>query len=354
MKVIRSAVLAGCAMVVFATFVFAATLIDVNTASSKELASLKGVGPATASKIIAARPYRSIDELSRAGLSAKQIGALRPLVTISGAAAPTAKPTAVAKSAANAKAAAKPATSTAPVPAKPAASSATAVAKPAASTATASRPASAGAAAAPVDLNTASQKDLEALKGIGAATAKKIIAARPLASVDDLSKAGVSARTIAELRPSVTVSRTPATVKPAVRAGKTATPSPAPVTARAATPVVTPAVPARATTASSPATPSPATPTPTPAPVTARAAAPVAAPASQPTAAGSTAKLASGQVVNINTASMDLLDALPGIGPVKAQAIIDGRPYATIEDIMKVKGIKQGEFAKIRNLITVH
>jgi competence protein ComEA len=38
---------------------------------------------------------------------------------------------------------------------------------------------------------------------------------------------------------------------------------------------------------------------------------------------------------------------------VKAQAIIDGRPYEKIEDIMKVKGIKQGEFNKIRDLITV-
>jgi competence protein ComEA len=38
---------------------------------------------------------------------------------------------------------------------------------------------------------------------------------------------------------------------------------------------------------------------------------------------------------------------------VKAQAIIDGRPYEKIEDIMKVKGIKQGEFSKIKDLITV-
>jgi len=38
---------------------------------------------------------------------------------------------------------------------------------------------------------------------------------------------------------------------------------------------------------------------------------------------------------------------------VKAQAIIDGRPYEKIEDIMKVKGIQQGEFNKIKDLITV-
>ena len=64
-------------------------------------------------------------------------------------------------------------------------------------------------------------------------------------------------------------------------------------------------------------------------------------------------KLASGQKVNINTATKEQLDALPGIGPVKAQAIIDGRPYKKTEDIMKVKGIKQGEFNKIKDVITV-
>jgi competence protein ComEA len=48
-----------------------------------------------------------------------------------------------------------------------------------------------------------------------------------------------------------------------------------------------------------------------------------------------------------------MLEALPGIGPAKAQDIIDGRPYKTPEDIMKVKGIKEGTFAKIKDLITV-
>ena len=57
-------------------------MVDLNTASAQELDTLKGVGPATAKKIIENRPYTSVNDLTKAGLSAKEIETLKPLVTV--------------------------------------------------------------------------------------------------------------------------------------------------------------------------------------------------------------------------------------------------------------------------------
>ena len=65
----------------------------------------------------------------------------------------------------------------------------------------------------------------------------------------------------------------------------------------------------------------------------------------------------SGALVNINTAGAAMLQTLPGIGESRAQAIIAYREeygaFSCIEDIMKVSGIKQAAFDKLKNRITV-
>ena len=156
-----------------------------------------------------------------------------------------------------------------------------------------------------IDINSASEKDLESIKGVGPATAKKIIAGRPYKSVDELSKAGLNAKAIEAIKPYVTVGKAPAAAK---------------------TPVSTAAAVADKTK-------------------TVKEAKPASKPAR--------AKMVQGAKININTADKATLEALPEIGPVKAQAIISGRPYKTIEDIMKVTGIKQKTFDKIKDMITV-
>jgi len=213
------------------------TKVDLNSASAKDLEDLPGVGAATAKKIIAGRPYSSASDLSKAGVSAATIKKITPLVTV-GNAAPAAAP---AKSTAS----------------KSAASSA--------------KPAASSAPAGPVDLNTASEKDLEELPGVGPATAKKIVSGRPYSSASDLSKAGVSAATIKKITPLVTVGNAPP-----------AAPSPQPTSSaskrKSSSTAASDAAPPSSPPASSPA----AAPAPAPSPA---ASAPPAAPA---TAAKST------------------------------------------------------------------
>ena len=67
-------------------------------------------------------------------------------------------------------------------------------------------------------------------------------------------------------------------------------------------------------------------------------------------------KPSTGGLVNINTASQSELESLTGIGPVKAQAIIDYRsrnPFDSIEEVMEVKGVWPSVFEKIKDRIVV-
>jgi DNA uptake protein ComE-like DNA-binding protein len=185
-----------------------AAVVNLNTASESELVALPGVGAATAKKIIAGRPYASVADLAKAGVPKNTIEKISSMVTVG---------------AASGAAAAPPTRRPAPAPA-----------------ATSSAP------AAVVNLNTASEPELVALPGVGAATAKKIIAGRPYASVADLSKAGVPKNTIEKISSMVTVGAVTGTA-PALPTPKPApapaAPAPAPASS---TPARTPSVPTAA------------------------------------------------------------------------------------------------------------
>ena len=62
-------------------------------------------------------------------------------------------------------------------------------------------------------------------------------------------------------------------------------------------------------------------------------------------------------LININTAGQAELESLPGIGPVKAKAIIEYRKaykgFVAPEEIMEVRGIGKATYQKIKDLITL-
>lgn len=68
-------------------------------------------------------------------------------------------------------------------------------------------------------------------------------------------------------------------------------------------------------------------------------------------------EIAQPQRINLNRSEAWLLDALPGIGPDRAQAIVDYRnqngPFRKIEDLLKVESIGESTLDRIRDLITI-
>lgn len=126
---------------------------DLNTAAEAQLASVKGITPDLAKKIIAGRPYRSVDELSRAGLTKPEIDGARPFLTVGGLNGHWRKP------------------------------------------------AYRLAPGEKVNLNAAPQKVLEALPGIGPARAASIIEGRPYGRIEDVMKIkGIKKKGFARIR----------------------------------------------------------------------------------------------------------------------------------------------------------
>jgi DNA uptake protein ComE-like DNA-binding protein len=153
-------------------------LVDLNTATAAELEAVPGIGAAYAKKIIDARPYASVKELSKSGIPASRLKRIEALVTVAEK--------------------------------------------------TPKRPASkTGTASAQVDINTATQAELEKVKGVSAAYAKRIIAARPYANVQELSKSGIPASRLTSIIPQVTVGETKTSAEKTATNSRAASKTPA-------------------------------------------------------------------------------------------------------------------------------
>jgi competence protein ComEA len=138
-------------------------ILDLNSATALELEKLPGVTPEISKKIIGVRPLQSVEDLKAAGLSEEQIERLSGLVVVNR----------VPRAQRRLEERAKP-KEDAPGKEPP---------------------------AIKVDLNSATRAQLEALPGVGPAIAKKIIAARPLESVQQLRTLGLTDAEIEKLAP---------------------------------------------------------------------------------------------------------------------------------------------------------
>ena len=70
-----------------------------------------------------------------------------------------------------------------------------------------------------------------------------------------------------------------------------------------------------------------------------------------PAAAKAPAAAAAAEKLDINTASVEQLEALKGVGPVRAKAIVKGRPYKGKDDLVRRKIVPQSVYDEISELI---
>jgi competence protein ComEA len=84
------------------------------------------------------------------------------------------------------------------------------------------------------------------------------------------------------------------------------------------------------------------------------AAKPMTAPSTSSKTAPTTAATTKAPLIDINSATKDELDALPGIGSARADAIIKGRPYKGKDELLRKKVIPSNAYNGIKDRIIAH
>ncbi len=328
--------------------------VDLNTADLKTIAALPGIGETLAQKIIDGRPFKKLDDLSAIrGIGQTKLNGLKGLVKFS-------KVEAVKEV-------------TTKTETQTATKEKTGADKTKATTTEKTKTTTTETAAVQeekvlINVNKADLKTLQTLPGIGEALAQKIIDGRPYKKLDDLGKVkGVGEAKLKDLKGLIAFedkvkekSVKTTTAKETTTAETAATPghvdlNTADLKTLETLPGIGPALAQRIIDARPFRTVADLEKVSGIGEAKMKDLKDLVTVGTKSAAAKSS--LAPGEKLNINTATADQLDALFGIGPVKSQAIVDYRnangKFAVIEDVMKVKGIKEGEFAKIKAYIKV-